>query len=133
VENNPNMPAIEIVQKFNLASLSCIMKKKQSIVDEVKCVGKQIEEQNIKSSPCNEMEKVLIEWFEGMRLSDLLINGTLIKDKRESYQSGQKVNFKASNGWLGRFKKCHGLTYKNFCWKSASVGKKTVKIILFLM
>jgi hypothetical protein len=36
VENNPNTPAIKIVRKFNLAtsSLSCIMKKKQSIVDE---------------------------------------------------------------------------------------------------
>jgi hypothetical protein len=39
VENNPyTTPAIQIVCKFNLASLSCIMKKKQSIVDEeVKC------------------------------------------------------------------------------------------------
>jgi hypothetical protein len=42
VENNPNsMPAIEIARKFNLASLSCIMKKKQSIVDEVKCGGEE--------------------------------------------------------------------------------------------
>jgi hypothetical protein len=63
VENNPNMPAIEIEQKFNLApsSLSCIMKKKQSIVDEeVKCRNEANKTKNIKSSPCNEMEKVLI-------------------------------------------------------------------------
>jgi predicted transcriptional regulator len=42
VENNPNMPATEIARKFNLppSSLFCIMKKKQSIVDEeVKCGG----------------------------------------------------------------------------------------------
>jgi hypothetical protein len=40
VQNKPNMPAIEIAQKFNLASLSCIMKEKQSIADEeVKCRG----------------------------------------------------------------------------------------------
>jgi hypothetical protein len=47
VANNPNTTqVIEIVQKFNLASLSCIMKKKQSIVDEeVKCGGEQIKEQ----------------------------------------------------------------------------------------
>jgi centromere protein B len=36
VENNPKTPAIEIARKFNLppSSLSCIMKKKESIVDE---------------------------------------------------------------------------------------------------
>jgi hypothetical protein len=42
VENNPKTPAIEITQKCNLplSSLSCMMKKKQSIVDvEVKCRG----------------------------------------------------------------------------------------------
>jgi hypothetical protein len=35
MENNPNTSVIEIARKFNLlpSSLSCIMKKKQSIVD----------------------------------------------------------------------------------------------------
>jgi hypothetical protein len=34
------MPATDIAQKFNLVSLSCIIKKEQSIVDEeVKCGG----------------------------------------------------------------------------------------------
>jgi hypothetical protein len=47
VENNLNTPAIERVEKCDLASLFCIMKKKQSIVDEeVKCGGEQIKEQN---------------------------------------------------------------------------------------
>jgi hypothetical protein len=42
MENNPKTPAIEIALKFNLppSSLSYIMNKKQSIVDEeVKCGG----------------------------------------------------------------------------------------------
>jgi hypothetical protein len=34
-------------------------------------------------------------------------------------------NFKASNEWLGRFKKCQGLTYKNLCRESSSVDKDT--------
>jgi hypothetical protein len=35
-------------------------------------------------------------------------------------------NFKASNRWLGRFKRRHGLTYKNLCGESASVDTDTV-------
>jgi hypothetical protein len=84
VEKNPSMPAIEIAQKFNLApsSLLCIMKNKQLILDEeVKCGGEAIKRKNIKSSPYDEMEKILIEWFEGMRSANLPINCVLLKEK----------------------------------------------------
>jgi hypothetical protein len=50
VEKNPSTPAIEIARKFNLApsSLFCIMKNKQSILDEeVKCGGEAIKRKNI--------------------------------------------------------------------------------------
>jgi hypothetical protein len=130
VENNPNMTAIDKPRKFYLApsSLSCTMKKKQSIVDEeVKCRGEANKRKNRKSSPCDETEKVLIKWFEGMRSSNLPINGTLIKEKAIRVAKKLKLeNFKVSNEWLGRFKKRHGLTYKNLCEESASVDKDTV-------
>jgi hypothetical protein len=73
------------------------------------------------------MEKVLIEWFEEMCSSNLPINGTLIKEKAIRVAERLKLeNFKASNRWLGRFKRRHGLTYKNLCGESASVDKDTV-------
>ena len=69
VEKNPTTSTIEIKRKFNLApsSLFCIMKNKQLILDEeLKCGGEAIKRKNIKSSPYDEMEKILIEWFAGM-------------------------------------------------------------------
>jgi hypothetical protein len=80
VEKNPSTPAIQIARKFNLAqsSLFCIMNNKQLILDEeVKCGGEAIKRKNIKSSAYDEMEKIMIEWFEGMRSANLPINGVL--------------------------------------------------------
>jgi hypothetical protein len=47
----------------------------------VKCGGEAIKRKNIKSSPYDEMEKILIEWFEGMRSANLPISGVLLKEK----------------------------------------------------
>ena len=84
VEKNPSTPAIEIAQKFNLApsSFFCVMKNKQLILDEeVKCGGEAIKRKNIKSSPYDEVEKILIQWFEGMCSAILPINSVLLKEK----------------------------------------------------
>jgi hypothetical protein len=87
---------------------------------------KPSKEKNIKSSPYDEMEKILIEWFEAM-CSFFPINGVLLKEKAVRVVTRLRIeNFKGSNGWLDRFKQCHGLEYKRVCGESASVEEGTV-------
>jgi hypothetical protein len=71
--------------------------------------------------------KVLIEWFEGMCSMNLQISGSIIRKKagRVALKLGLHY-FKAFNGWLVRFRKCHRLTYKNMCSRSDSVYKNMV-------
>jgi hypothetical protein len=46
------------------------------------------------------MEKVLIEWYEGMRSSNLPINGTLIKEK--AIRVAKKLTSRLqTDGWAG--------------------------------
>jgi centromere protein B len=73
---------------------------------------KPSKEKNIKSSPYDEMKKILIEWYEGMCSANLPINGVLLKEKAIRVATRLRIeNFKGSNGWLDKFKKCHGLEY----------------------
>jgi hypothetical protein len=104
------------------------MKNKQLILhEEVKCGGEAIKRKNIKSPPYDEMEKILIEWFEGMHSAKLPINGVLLKEKAIRVATRLRIeNFKGSNGWLDRFKKRHGLEYRSVCGESASVDEGTV-------
>nr|XP_006817586.1 PREDICTED: tigger transposable element-derived protein 4-like [Saccoglossus kowalevskii] len=51
------------------------------------------------------------------------ISGPILQAKVEDL--GQKMNhveFKASNGWLERFKSRHGITFKSMCGEAASVS-----------
>jgi hypothetical protein len=58
--------------------------------------------------------------------ANLPINGVLLKEKAIRVATRLRIeNFKGSNGWLGRFKKCHGLEYKSVSGESASVDEGT--------
>jgi centromere protein B len=71
------------------------------------------------------MEKILIEWFEGMRSANLPINGVLLKEKAIRVATRLRIeNCKGSNGWLDRFKKRHGLKYRSVCGESAVLMKE---------
>jgi centromere protein B len=88
---------------------------------------KPSKEKNIKSSPYDEMEKILIVWFDGMCSANPPIKGVLLKEKAIRVATRLRTeNFKGSNGWLDRFKKRHGLEYKSVCGESASVDEGTV-------
>jgi centromere protein B len=95
-----------------------MMKNKDSILSaELKCDGTACKHKNIKAFPHDELEKVMIEWSEGMCPANLSINGSTIREKTAwvALKLGFE-NFKASNGWLDRFKKWQRLTYKKYVW-----------------
>jgi hypothetical protein len=93
---------------------------------------KQIKEKNIKSFPCNKVEKALIEWYEGMRSSNS-INGTLIKEK--AIRVAKRLTSRLqTDGWAG-LRSSVSSHIKIFAGKVLVLIKTqfTVEIILFLM
>jgi hypothetical protein len=59
----------------------------------------------MKNSP-NELESLLILWFQQMRSENILINEPVLREKATDVALRLKIrNFKASNGWLNRLKK----------------------------
>lgn len=66
VKANSNVPGIQMEQNFKLRHLcySIIKNKETSILrDKLKSGGGACKHMNIKASPHDELEKVLIEWF----------------------------------------------------------------------
>ncbi|XP_049816530.1 tigger transposable element-derived protein 4-like [Schistocerca nitens] len=61
------------------------------------------------------------------RAANIPINGTILKEKalQISLQLGMD-NFKASNGWIDKFRQRHGGVYKSECGESKSVDEPTV-------
>jgi hypothetical protein len=60
--------------------------------------------------------------------SKIPLTGTMIQEKALSFAEKMELtDFKASNGWLNRFIKRTGLSFKKICGESASVQKKSLR------
>ena len=68
-----------------------------------------------KSSSC-EIDSIMYEWFSAVRLKNISISGPIIQVTLEI------ENFKASNGWLEKFKLLHNISCKLISGESADVS-----------
>jgi hypothetical protein len=131
VESNPIVSRNEIAKHFGLPppSLSNIILRKASILEEESRFGAHYEKRkSIKTSPNEELETLLVQWLQQMRSENIPINRPVLREKATKIALNLKIeNFKASNGWLGRFKMHHGITCEFVCGESGSVGEETVE------
>ena len=81
------------------------------------CLGPQLDD----------IESATWEWFKRARAMGLTISGPMIQD--QALCIAERLNhadFKASNGWLDRFRKRHNITFGAVCGESGSVDNATV-------
>lgn len=99
---------------FAQSPLCCIMKNKVFILStELKSTYEANKRIYIKACPHQDLQNVLMEWYEGMHSENLPIKRAII------WQKVNKItltigtdNFKATNGWLDRFiKRWHTKIY----------------------
>ena len=76
-----------------------------------------------------EVEEALLLWFEKATAKKLSINGPILKEKVESlaFKLG-KANFKASDGWLHRWKVRNDVVYKRAHSEAQSADKNGADI-----
>jgi hypothetical protein len=56
----------------------------------------------------------------------LTVDGPILKRKAEETATKLNIEFKPSNGWIDRFKKCSGLVYRKVCGETNSVNPEEV-------
>ncbi|XP_003369575.1 tigger transposable element-derived protein 4 [Trichinella spiralis] len=74
-----------------------------------------------------ELEEVLQKWFKQVRTSNVPVDGTVVRSKAAELAHIMGINdFKASNGWINRFRQRHGLVYRSIRGEAAGVNRYTV-------
>jgi hypothetical protein len=75
----------------------------------------------------NELEKIPLEWFQQMRSDNVPINGPILREKANEIAFRLNIdNFKASNGWLHRYKMRHDVGYRVVSGESGSISQDSV-------
>ena len=76
----------------------------------------------------DDVDDVVWRWFQRIRILNTPVSGPMIQEKaREFSKRLQKVDFKASNGWLARFKTRHNIRCATLSGERASVDSLTVE------
>ncbi|XP_046404659.1 tigger transposable element-derived protein 6-like [Ischnura elegans] len=103
------------------------MAKKSEIREQIdRCGSASKKRKTGKESTFAELETVLFNWFQQARESNIPVDGVILKEKAKIVATQLNVeNFKASNGWISRFKNRHGLVFKKLAGESAEVNAES--------
>lgn len=78
--------------------------------------------QKVKHGKYEELEKVLLEWFQQARSLNYPVNGGVVTEKAKEIAA--RLNFTefcGSTGWLDRFRSRHGIVYRQISGEAESV------------
>ncbi|XP_064652892.1 uncharacterized protein LOC135503304 isoform X1 [Lineus longissimus] len=109
----------------NRSTLSSILGSREKIMAEYlnSTSDKQRDRRRMRSLKYDDIEEVITKWMEQCKLNKLPINGIVIQKKAERLAKKLgHVQFKASNGWLDRFKARNAVNLKEFSGKSADMS-----------
>ena len=112
----------QIAVEFGLAdhsSVSKIMKNREKILS----ADLPRNSKSLKISMHPNLDEMIFEWFCNLRSNNLPITGSIIQEKAAQFavRLGYE-DFKASDGWLNRFKNRHNIKEKPICGEGASVS-----------
>ncbi|XP_053402733.1 tigger transposable element-derived protein 6-like [Mercenaria mercenaria] len=80
-------------------------------------------------SPVDQVNSLMWDWFQKARSNGFPVSGPMLREKALQFTRELNVpeaDFKASTGWLNRFRQRHNISFMSVCGESASVSQETV-------
>lgn len=111
-----NIGVRAVAEKFDIGKtqVSDILKNKVYLLQTFVEQGSENSKRRFPKSDGEIIDTVIFQWYLHARVNNLPISGPLLKEKALELASKVGLNdFKASNGWLQKFKERHQISYKN--------------------
>uniref|UniRef100_A0A2S2QB75 Tigger transposable element-derived protein 6 n=1 Tax=Sipha flava TaxID=143950 RepID=A0A2S2QB75_9HEMI len=125
-----NVSARTLADKFGIGRTQAtdLIKNRETILKLWKSHGNdQMKTTKRRKTESGNINEVVYEWFCAARAKNIPISGPILKEKALQVSKEFKCeNFKASNGWLDKFKSCYNISFKVVCGESKSVDTETV-------
>ena len=75
------------------------------------------------------LETALLLWFNQVREKKIPLTGNILREKAKKFAHDLGIEgFSASDGWLGKFRKRNGISWRKICGEADNVIQETVDI-----
>ena len=118
-----------LATKFQIGKTQAanIIKNKAEILKKWESSGNTGEKKSFLKTDGLKIDTLAYDWFTKARNKNIPLSGPLVKSKaKEIAESLGITSFKASEGWLHKFRIRHNIAFKCISGESASVSEETV-------
>lgn len=127
VEENPTRKRVCLAKELGLtpSTLNTIVARRSKIEENARnFAGGCKQARGAEHTP---LDEAVFKWFKQARAAGVNFDGTILREKTIEIADKLGINsFSASNGWIDRFKKRHGICYRTVNGEAASVDTATV-------
>ena len=127
-KENPSAGVQSIAKKFDCSKsqIQSILAKKDEILEHYSA-NKNAHCKRARLSQLKNVDKATYKWYQKARSKNIPVTGPMLQEKakRANEELGDST-FKASNGWLDRFKKRYNITSKVISGEAGGVSEETV-------
>ena len=89
--------------------------------------GQNVKRRRLRTGAHEALDAAVFKWFFNMRIQNVPLSGGIIQEKASIYAKELNIeNFRASDGWLRRWKERRNITFKTISGESNSVTSETV-------
>ncbi|XP_025205101.1 tigger transposable element-derived protein 6-like [Metopolophium dirhodum] len=120
----------ELITRFKCGKTQVYdaIKNKEKIMDDWVNSKNSGKSKRVKNPLFEQIDQKLYEWFNSVRSKNLPISGPILQTEAMKLAEKMNVNdFKASNGWLEKFKKRHDIVWKQVSGEANDVNQETVE------
>ena len=130
-EDNQSYRTLADKFKISVGSVSNIIKRKVEYLESYEQNESSTKKRSVRGEFSQQLDQKVYEWFVAQRSKNIPISGPILQERaRQIYQElGASItdDFKASNGWLEKFRIRHGIHHRTICGESAAVDPATTE------
>lgn len=120
IDSGVNKNRLALDYGVNKSSITRINKNRQAILEAVSNTFEKAKRKTLHKPEYVELEKKVYDWFLNQRARNCSVTGPMIKCRakvefEKMYPEKGGDSFYASEGWLAKFKKRHGIRYLKVC------------------
>ncbi|CAF3328501.1 unnamed protein product [Rotaria socialis] len=114
--------------QISLGAVSNIWKRKCEYTNDYETNRNKKVKRKLKNDSSQEINENVYEWFVPQRAKNISIGGPVLQEyaRKVGEELDPSNNFKASNGWLARFRTRYNIQFRVICGESRSVDQNTV-------